>query len=343
MSRTAAAGRHLLRLLALTMVLLVLAGVFVTQHATRLARQPLLVAEAQVLQVAKGSHARRVLAELQQRGWITGHPLTTYLVHLNPAWTRIQAGSYRVYPTDTLSSLWQRLMAGDTAQVSLTFIEGMKVADLLKLVRSQSELEQQLPAHVDTASLGQYLQPKVDNAEGWLMPDTYKVDLGSSDLALLQRAYEAMRRNLDEAWAARQPDLPYSSPYQALIMASIIEKESGHAPERPLIGSVFVNRLRTGMRLQTDPTVIYGLGDGYQGNITREHLRTPTAYNTYTIDGLPPTPIAIPSRAALDAALQPATSDYFYFVSRGNGEHQFSRTLDEHNAAVRRYILGIEP
>ncbi len=314
-----------------------------TEHATRLARQPLQVEEPQVLHVAKGSHARRVLADLQQRGWISDHPLTDYLVHLNPTWTRIQAGSYRIYPTDTLASLWQRLMAGESAQVSLTFIEGMKVADLLKLVQSQTELEHQLPSDIDTVRLGQYLRPQVENAEGWLMPDTYKVDLGSSDLALLQRAYDAMRRNLDDAWAARHPDLPYSSPYQALIMASIIEKESGHAPERPLIGSVFVNRLRIGMRLQTDPTVIYGLGDSYQGKITRAHLRTPTPYNTYTIDALPPTPIAIPSRAALDAALQPASSEYFYFVSRGNGEHQFSRTLDEHNAAVRRYILGITP
>lgn len=334
--------RHLLRLLALAILLAVVVGMGTIELAKQVAVQPLQNREAELLVVARGSHARAVLKELQRRGVIEANPLTPYLVHLRPEWTRIQAGTYRLYPGEPLGTLWRRLMSGDAAKVSVTLIEGMKVNDVLALLRRTPDLKQTLAPEVTVATLGQQLQPAVVNAEGWLMPDTYLVDLGSSDLALLQHAYTAMRSELEQQWAKRSASLPYSDPYAALIMASIIEKESGHAPERPLIASVFVNRLRVGMRLQTDPTVIYGLGDRYAGNITRDHLRQPTPYNTYTIDGLPPTPIALPSRAALHAALNPAQSDYFYFVSRGNGEHQFSRTLDEHNAAVRRYILGLE-
>ncbi|MFB6260568.1 MAG: endolytic transglycosylase MltG, partial [Thiohalorhabdaceae bacterium] len=179
-----------------------------------------------------------------------------------------------------------------------------------------------------------------DSAEGWLFPETYRFSRGHPAEAILTKAHDRMRAILKEEWAGRAADLPLDSAYEALILASIVEKETAVPSERPLIASVFVNRLRDGMRLQTDPTVIYGMGDSFDGNLQRQDLRRPTPYNTYTSAGLPPTPIANPGRAAIKAACQPADSDYRYFVSRGDGSHVFSETLDEHNRAVRRYQLG---
>jgi UPF0755 protein len=176
--------------------------------------------------------------------------------------------------------------------------------------------------------------------EGWLFPDTYRFSPGSSDVEILRRAHAAMVKRLDGAWAARDPDLPLATPYEALILASIVEKETALAAERPLVASVFVNRLRKGMRLQTDPTVIYGMGERYDGNIRRKDLAEDTPWNTYTRDGLPPTPIAMPGAASLRAAVQPAQTSFLYFVGRGDGTHEFSRTLEEHNRAVAKYQLG---
>lgn len=185
------------------------------------------------------------------------------------------------------------------------------------------------------AALGQ-----ARHGEGLFFPDTYMFLRGSSDILVLRQAAQNMRRELERAWAARGPDLPYASPYEALIMASLIEKETGQAADRPMIARVFLNRLKLGMRLQTDPSVIYGLGEAFDGNLTRAHLQTDTPYNTYTRAGLPPSPIALPGRAALHAALHPADGGALYFVARGDGSSQFSLTLEEHNRAVRRYILG---
>jgi UPF0755 protein len=176
--------------------------------------------------------------------------------------------------------------------------------------------------------------------EGLFFPDTYLFARGSSDLDLYRRAYDSMRKRLDDAWAARAPNLPYKSPYEALIIASIVEKETGQASERPMIASVFVNRLRKGMLLQTDPTVIYGMGLAFDGNIRKRDLQTDTPYNTYTRVGLPPTPIALPGAGSLMAALAPASSDALYFVARGDGTSQFSNSLPEHNRAVNQYQRG---
>ena len=178
------------------------------------------------------------------------------------------------------------------------------------------------------------------NPEGLFFPDTYRFSAGSSDLDLLKKSYRLMQQKLAEAWAQRDTSLPYRNAYEALIMASIIEKETGKAEERPLIGSVFTNRLRIPMRLQTDPTVIYGMGQRFDGNIRRRDLTADTPYNTYTRDGLPPTPIAMPGWGSLLAAVKPAQSDRLYFVSKGDGSHYFSRSLDEHNRAVAKYQLG---
>jgi UPF0755 protein len=176
--------------------------------------------------------------------------------------------------------------------------------------------------------------------EGLFFPDTYHFASGSSDVEILRRSYQAMKQKLGSVWESRNTGLPYESPYDALIMASIIEKETGRADERPLIASVFTNRLHIGMRLQTDPTVIYGLGDKFDGNIRKRDLTTDTPYNTYTRDGLPPAPIAMPGLDSLRAAVNPAQSDKLYFVGKGDGSHYFSRTLEEHNRAVAKYQLG---
>ena len=186
------------------------------------------------------------------------------------------------------------------------------------------------------ASLPQF---EGDSIEGWLLPETYNFVKGTHGIDIVKRAYESMRDELNKAWQARQTGLPYNNPYEALIMASIIEKETGIASERPRIAGVFVNRLRQNMRLQTDPTVIYGMGDDFDGDIRRKDLRTPTPYNTYVIKGLPPTPIAMPGKLAIEAALHPLETDELYFVAKGDGSHQFSKTLSEHNAAVRKYQL----
>jgi UPF0755 protein len=179
------------------------------------------------------------------------------------------------------------------------------------------------------------------HAEGLFFPDTYYFSDGVSDIDVLQRAYESMQRKLTEAWELRDDNLPYATPYEALIMASVVEKETGKASERPMIARVFLNRLKIGMRLQTDPTVIYGMGERFNGNIRKQDLLKDTPYNTYTRDGLPPTPIAMPGLAAIEAALHPdASGNYLYFVGKGDGSHTFSKSLQEHNSAVARYQLG---
>lgn len=251
--------------------------------------------------------------------------------------TRVKAGEYLLPELISRQQILQTLNAGDVISYQWTLVEGWNVHQVLASLRQQEKL---LITLVDDQSVAAWLadQGLFDgHMEGWLYPDTYFYHKGDTDHSLLQRAYQKMQQVLAEEWEGRAEGLPYATPYEALIMASIIEKETGAVDERQAIAGVFVRRLQKKMRLQTDPTVIYGLGREYTGNIQRKHLRQMTPYNTYRIDGLPPTPIAMPGRAAIYAALHPAEGEALYFVARGDGSHYFSATLAEHERAVQKY------
>lgn len=250
----------------------------------------------------------------------------------------IKAGSYEVEQGVTPWQLLQKLTRGDVSQTDITLVEGKTFRNFRTLLDAHPDLRHDTAGLSDTEVL-QRIGAAELHPEGLFLPDTYLFAKGSSDVDLLRRAYKAMQARFTLEWDRRAADLPYRSPYEALIMASIIEKETGDPADRGMVASVFVNRLRSGMRLQTDPTVIYGIGERYDGNIRKHHLTTDTDYNTYTRGGLPPTPIAMPGVASIQAALNPPRSDKYYFVSRGDGTSEFSRTLDEHNRAVQKYIF----
>ena len=252
---------------------------------------------------------------------------------------QIKAGNYEITPGMSPRKLLNMLVRGEESLKSVTLPEGLNFSQVLATLRRAEQLKpdaQQLSPSQLMAALG---RPGL-HPEGRFFPDTYTYAKGSSDLAVLQRAARAMDKRLAEAWAQRQPNLPLRSPDDALVLASIIEKETGKPSDRAQIGGVFINRLRIGMLLQTDPTVIYGLGEGFDGNLRKRDLRADTPYNTYTRAGLPPTPIAMPGKAALLAAVQPAKTPAFYFVAKGDGSSHFSASLDEHNRAVNKYIRG---
>jgi UPF0755 protein len=252
---------------------------------------------------------------------------------------KLQAGEYRIEANTTPRDLLQAIADGRVVQYRVTIVEGSRFRDLRIALASVKELESSIGGLSDAEVLAR-VGATEKHPEGLFLPDTYFFPRGFSDIELLKRAYWAQKKLLSELWQARADELPLADPYQALILASVVEKETGRAGERPEIAGVFVNRLRLGWRLQTDPTVIYGLGDAFDGNLRRVDLETDTPYNTYTRFGLPPTPIALPGRAAIEASVRPATTDAMYFVARGDGSHVFSRTLDQHNAAVRKFQLG---
>ncbi len=250
----------------------------------------------------------------------------------------LQAGNYTLNKNVSPYQLLLSLNHGKTTQGSVTFIEGRTFMQMREKLTKNDAVKQSI-ADLSDPEILKLVGSSHKIAEGLFFPDTFYFDRNTSDVALLQISYDAMQSKLEKAWQNRDQNLPYQNSYQALIMASIIEKETGKASERPMIAGVFVNRLRLGMRLQTDPTVIYGMGARYDGNIRKKDLMTDTPYNTYTRDGLPPTPIAMPGLAAIKAALHPEKTKALYFVGKGDGSHVFSNNLDEHNRAVARYQL----
>jgi UPF0755 protein len=251
----------------------------------------------------------------------------------------IQAGTYRLERPMTPLELLDKLARGDVVMIEMLFVEGTTLRQWLAQLSRHPQVRQTLAGRSE-AELRGLVGTGDQPLEGWLFPDTYRFTPNIPDAEILKRAHAAMKKRLAEAWAGRDPDLPLKTPYEALILASIIEKETGQGGERATVASVFVNRLRSGMRLQTDPTVIYGLGERYDGNIRKRDLTTDTPWNTYTRDGLPPTPIAMPGLASLRAATHPAQTQFLYFVGKGDGTHHFSASLEEHNRAVARYQLG---
>lgn len=249
---------------------------------------------------------------------------------------KIKAGFYTLNKALTPLQLLKKLSEGAVSLREIVFIEGWTFAQMRAALDAQP-LVQHDTLGMSEHQVLQLLHVPIAHAEGWFFPAKYYIDAGSSDISILRRAYETMQQHLQQEWAGRDPNLPYVTPVQALIMASIIEKETGEEAERPLIAAVFINRLRLSMRLQTDPTVIYGLGNTYDGNIHKRDLQADTPYNTYTRSGLPPTPIAMPGLDAIKAALHPAQSDVLYFVAKGDGTHYFSNNLTDHNRAVAKY------
>ena len=291
------------------------------------------------LTIHSGESLRDVVDRLQQRG-VVSHP---YLLLAYGRWTgldvQIKRGEYLVRAGTTAGELLQQLRIGNVIQYQLTLPEGITLARAITVLASQENLEQVLSGVQDPRIIA-LINPH-QSGEGLFFPDSYRYEKGTSDWQILQRAHRAMQVVLAQEWQLRAPGLPYETPYEALVMASIVERETGVADERPQIAGVFVRRLLKKMRLQTDPSVIYGLGENFDGNLRRSHLQdVSNPYNSYRHKGLPPTPIALPGRAAINASLQPAAGETLYFVARGDGSHQFSTTLKEHQNAVRKYQLN---
>jgi UPF0755 protein len=288
--------------------------------------------------VKSGSGLKSVSRQLADEGLFADAHSFWILARVLGRSPTIQAGTYRLERPLIPMDLLDKLARGDVLMVEVRFVEGTTLRQWLAQLDKQPDVRHTLsgkPEPEIRAALG----ITEAHVEGWLFPDTYRFAPGITDLEILKRAHAAMKKRLDEAWQGRAADLPLKTPYEALILASIIEKETGVAAERPIIASVFVNRIRRGMRLQTDPTVIYGMGESFDGNIRKKDLTTDTPWNTYTRDGLPPTPIAMPGQGSLQAVAHPAQSAFLYFVGKGDGTHHFSTSLEEHNRAVARYQL----
>ena len=325
-------------------ILLVLAGLAVwggRVEVQRFAVSALPLAEPLCIELERGSRLSDVLDDLAKPLSMSDWDRWRWriLARLDANAGRLRAGEYRLEPGMTPTEVLRMLASGQGVQHKLTLVEGMTLEQVRDVLAQHPALVQEgfaLPADALMSALGD----KGAVAEGYFMPETYVFSRGDTDISILKRAHQAMQQNLEKLWSERAPDLPLQNLQQALILASIVEKETGVAAERAKIAGVFINRLRKGMKLQTDPTVIYGLGAAFDGNLRRRDLERDTPWNTYTRTGLPPTPIALPSRAALEAVMQPEMTDALYFVADGKGGHVFSKTLDAHNRAVRQYLRG---
>ncbi|MDE2070311.1 MAG: endolytic transglycosylase MltG [Gammaproteobacteria bacterium] len=290
------------------------------------------------VEVTPGAPLRQVAGELHAQGVLPQPFDLVWLARLRGDTHALRAGEYLVPPGTSVAGLLDLLKSGKVVLHSLTLVDGWTFKQVMQAVDSDPALRHTL-AGKDAAAVMAALGHPGESPEGRFYPDTYQFPKGTSDVTFLLRAYRDMQSHLESAWQERAAGLPYRAPYEALILASIVEKETAQPKERGEIAGVFVRRLAKGMRLQSDPTVIFGLGDAYTGKITYKDLRTDTPYNTYTRNGLPPTPICLPSLASLEAVLHPTPGDALYFVARGDGTHQFSATLAEQNAAVQKYQI----
>lgn len=330
--------KKLILTLLIAFVFLAGAGkVYVDSSVDDYLRQPLDIAHSELFTIKRGTSLTSVLKQLEHRHWITPSWVARVMHRLKPQLTDIKAGTYQFSPNDSLTSVLEMVLAGREHQFSVTFIEGSRFSEWRQQLASLSEIKQTL-GDKSEKQVAELLGIDKDKLEGLFLAETYHFTAGTKDIDILRRSHTKLETILERAWQNRKKDLPLKTPYQALILASIIEKETSIESERSKIASVFINRLEKGMRLQTDPTVIYGMGDKYDGNIRKKDLVTATPYNTYVIKGLPPTPIAMPGEQSIMAALQPDDTRYLYFVASGKGGHVFSNTLSEHNRAVHRYL-----
>lgn len=330
----------LLRAVGLLLVLLLISAAIVGVYAYRWIDMPLSQNHSPVeVEVLPGSSSRDVAQLIVNAGVQTQAQWLYYYFRYSGKARNIKAGIYEFTPKDTPRSMLRKLVNGEVAMQTLVIPEGWTFSQIRARLDASTVLKHDTQGMSDAQIMEALGRPGV-YPEGLFYPDTYSFSRGSSDLKLLKQALTQMDKVLDKAWQDRQPELPLKTPYEALILASIIEKETGHAGDRYMVAGVFTNRLRQGMLLQTDPTVIYGLGSQYTGRLTRKNLNTDTPYNTYTRTGLTPTPIAMPGRDALLAALNPAKTSALYFVSRGDGTSHFSDSLNDHNRAVDHYIRG---
>ena len=302
--------------------------------------QPLRIELVDTLEVPTGSTPARVFSRLENEGVIERAGWVRRYWQWQMPDAVLQVGEYRIEPGMNVHALLDLLQRGEVIQRSVTLVEGWNFSQFRSALARAERLQQTLPADWSNEQVAAELELSENHPEGMFFPDTYLYTLGMTDRDILNRAHQRMQQEMADAWEQRAENLPISTPYEALILASIIEKETGVPHERGEIAGVFSRRLKIGMRLQTDPTVIYGMGENYQGKIRRSDLRRPTPYNTYTINGLPPTPIAMPGRDALLAAVNPLPGKSLYFVARGDGSHVFSETLRQHNRAVRDYQIN---
>ena len=331
----------------LLILLLILGGVgfWGYQKLTEFVHTPVNVTQDQLLTIDRGTTGSKLAALLEQEKILEHADLLPWLLKLQPQLNKVKAGTYSLTGVKTLQDLLDMINSGKEAQFSVKFIEGKTFKEWRKNLENAPHLKQTLQGKTDKEIMALLDIPVAakavyewNNIDGWLYPDTYNYTPNSTDLELLKRSTTRLQKALDKAWSERDENLPLADPYQMLILASIVEKETGIVAERPQVASVFINRLRANMKLQTDPTVIYGMGESYTGNIRKKDLETITPYNTYMIDGLPPTPIAMVSESALQAVAHPAKTDFYYFVADGSGGHKFTRNLNEHNKAVQEYL-----
>lgn len=306
---------------------------------------PQITQDMPYFRIERGTNSQQLANQLQQAGIISQANWLPILLKIKPEYAKIKAGTYDISAVKNLDELLRLFNSGKEAQLAIRFTDG----ETFKQIQQSLAKAPYLQAELKNKSIDEIMRllaipdyAKVayqwHSLEGWIYPDTYHYTPYSSDLALLKRAVTRTIRILEQAWQQRDKDLPLNNPYELLILASIIEKETAIDSERGKVASVFVNRLKINMRLQTDPTVIYGMGENYQGNIRRKDLQQATPYNTYVINGLPPTPIAMPNEKSIMAAANPEKTDFLYFVADGTGGHKFSKTLAEHNRAVQQYL-----
>lgn len=304
----------------------------------QLANSQLLIKEETIFALEAGTGRTALGEQLYSEKIINRPRVFQWLLRVEPNLSHFKAGTYRLTPDMTVREMLELLESGKEAQFPLRFVEGMRLSDYLAQLRTAPWIKHTLKDddYATVAAALNFEHP--DWVEGWFWPDTWMYTANTTDIALLKRAHQKMVRAVDRAWEGRIDGLPYKDKNQMVTMASIIEKETAVASERDQVASVFINRLRIGMRLQTDPTVIYGMGSRYNGKLTRNDLESPTDYNTYVISGLPPGPIATPGEASLNAAAHPAKTPYLYFVADGKGGHTFNTNLTSHNKSVQDYL-----